>query len=1239
MLLVIRPPKPPPIPGLKKPKIGGGIANVLALLLLEVGIFFLGRNILKIPADKQWIIWATMGAVLLVWLTLFFIQRLTSIRASSQIEKELKLQAAQQMSAAGDKNDVQRLQDTFNDSLRALKGTRMGKSALFTLPWYVIIGPPGSGKSTALQESGLNFPSMGQGPRGVKGIGGTRNCDWWFTDEAIFLDTAGRYTTETDDQPEWFAFLDLVKKARKINPINGVLVAVSVTDIISMTPDALQEYAQTIRDRLDELCKKLQVVFPIYLVFTKCDLLTGFVDFFGDFDKPGRDQVWGCTLEFSGTPQVAQIHALGDGQEAQPQQPVQPQAGHPASFSEELAKKIQRVSHQDVFEQQCGMLYQRLYLRRLHALSIDRPEEYRERVYLFPRQWAIAQKRFSDFIGLLFQPNPFQETAILRGFYFTSGTQDLHDTQLVPSEIPLDQLMAAMSMGGGMDGGAPASMLIKRQEAKAQSYFLYDLFKKVIIPDQTLVRMSSKARRKRILVGTFAALTAFVAFALLTFGSIVSFVANQVLISNAGGAAIGVVEKQEAARLEKFRALEKLRKEVGALDRYDRHGPPFEMGLGLYRGGEMIARSKSLYYQSLRDTYVQPAADRILKELLSVRPQFQADMSLAEVEQYFDAMRALRMFYGDLTANPDVLQAGIDPHADPSDSIHRWIDPGWTGDEQNIANDDFKFLLDQLRADAATGDAKAVGWTLSMSDVVSNQIDVIESDLANALWFRLIDENYRSIVQTNSTSYSSEGYTKVNRDYLFRGPGRDLMELDQASEFSLIFTKTGWEGAIYSAIEERAGLFNEKYSDLRPQNRKNLTEDQFTRNLRARYTTDYQRLWWNLFSGLRIKPFENLTQAGENLAILASEDNSPLQELFVAFAQNQDPTIGADQILPIKFFSDYSWVKGRALPALTAMQTQITAIGKGTLGSRILPLLDASSEVKMSDVKRGFEDTTAQLRDAISTLNDGEKQRIVHAIFDPCIANARNALIAEAQAEIQAVYTEKVYNAYLRQQNKFPFVKTQPDAVPVAEFGRYFNPVSGTFWEVNKAIIALTTTYKIGDTPLLHLSDEYRASVKAASEIRAAMFQKNSEKLNLVFYVFLKQRARVTDIIFQVGAKTVRLFDAPNPLYEMSWTQDGKDGCLLSIKVANHTAALDENFLQKDWGVFRLVAAGRDALRFTNYIQYSWRFKALVQGVSQEFTASINFSMSDTDLPNPFADGFFSKFKPPATLGTVPKPN
>src|SRR5712675_3733940 len=200
-------------------------------------------------------------------------------------------------------DDADVLKDRMKDALATLKTASGGKSDfLYDLPWYVLIGPPGSGKTTALVNSGLKFPlSRGATPAAIAGVGGTRYCDWWFTEEAVMIDTAGRYTTQDSDaaadKASWFSFLDLLKKSRPRQPINGVLVAISIEDILTMSRQDLAAHAEAIRMRLLELHQRLNVSFPVYALITKVDLVAGFAEYFVHLSDQGRRQVWGATFQ------------------------------------------------------------------------------------------------------------------------------------------------------------------------------------------------------------------------------------------------------------------------------------------------------------------------------------------------------------------------------------------------------------------------------------------------------------------------------------------------------------------------------------------------------------------------------------------------------------------------------------------------------------------------------------------------------------------------------------------------------------------------------------------------------------------------------------------------------------------------------------------------------------------------------------------------------------------------------
>ena len=145
---------------------------------------------------------------------------------------------------------------------KPLFGAIGGGDTLYDLPWYVFVGAPGSGKTTALLHAGLDFLLTESGAgSAVKGTGGTRNCDWWFTRDAVLIDTAGRYATQESDQQTdaaaWDKFLSLLRMTRPRRPINGVLLTVNVQDLLQQGAAEKREHAAKLRARLQELQAKL----------------------------------------------------------------------------------------------------------------------------------------------------------------------------------------------------------------------------------------------------------------------------------------------------------------------------------------------------------------------------------------------------------------------------------------------------------------------------------------------------------------------------------------------------------------------------------------------------------------------------------------------------------------------------------------------------------------------------------------------------------------------------------------------------------------------------------------------------------------------------------------------------------------------------------------------------------------------------------------------------------------------
>ncbi|WP_353213146.1 type VI secretion system membrane subunit TssM [Rhodovarius sp.] len=208
------------------------------------------------------------------------------------------------------------LRAKFEHAMAAIAGS--GKSDPHAIPWYLLIGQPGAGKTTLLRHCGLHFPLAAQlGADAIGGIGGTRNCDWWFAEDAVLIDTAGRFTSHDSDNAAdaaaWAGFLDLLRRHRPAQPVNGVLVAISAEQLLDDNPNQRMALVETIRARLQELQRAFGLRLPVYLIVTKADLIPGFSASMADLDQGMREQVLGVTLPLTASSDAQIARCLEEG--------------------------------------------------------------------------------------------------------------------------------------------------------------------------------------------------------------------------------------------------------------------------------------------------------------------------------------------------------------------------------------------------------------------------------------------------------------------------------------------------------------------------------------------------------------------------------------------------------------------------------------------------------------------------------------------------------------------------------------------------------------------------------------------------------------------------------------------------------------------------------------------------------------------------------------------------------------
>jgi len=503
-------------------------------------------------------------------------------------------------------SEVKELQGRFAEAMTSLKSLRISKEGLsrfsgryvYQLPWYIIIGAPGSGKTTALVNSGLNFPLEEKiGRAALQGISGTRNCDWWITDEAVLIDTAGRYTTQENtaiDKAEWRGFLGLLKKHRPRQPINGVLLTLSLPDLLEADQAKREAHYAVLKTRLAELQESFGIELPVYLWVTKSDLLDGFKEFFDNYAAEQRKQVWGFTFPY----------------QKRERKVVE-------SFDDEW-----RWLQERLFALQDGQLARETELPRLGVM------------YSLPQELAGLQDILREAIQAVFQESRQVAKPLLRGVYFSSGTQD---------GTAFDRILSTLRRN--LQGGAEIQSEENKQvpaRGKGKSYFLNDLFTRLIFREPHLAGRNTRwERTSKWLTWTGYAVSVLALAGAIT-AWLVSYRNNLDYLAHVDEDATKLSEEvgsyqPESGDLLRMIALLDGTTRLGDMPAFKRDHPLLPYRYGLYQGGKVGVAANVVYEQILKNGLLPIIAKRLDAQVRNSQEN--------NLDYLYDALKAYLMIH------------------------------------------------------------------------------------------------------------------------------------------------------------------------------------------------------------------------------------------------------------------------------------------------------------------------------------------------------------------------------------------------------------------------------------------------------------------------------------------------------------------------------------------------------------------------------------------------------------------
>ncbi|MFJ4445635.1 type VI secretion protein IcmF/TssM N-terminal domain-containing protein [Pseudomonas sp. NPDC089422] len=918
-----------------------------------------------------------------VCLLLIVLRQYRRIRAEQNIESLVQLEVDRSLGAEGEFRDQHVLRERLKHAIAMLRSARSagggGASALSDLPWYLVIGMSASGKTSLLTRSGLSASIAGAQASGFDS--GTQHCDWYFSPEAVLIDTAGRYLRDDASASEFASFLKLLRKQRSKPAVNGLVLVVSLPEIICATVAEREAMAARLVSRIDEYSECLGVNPPLYLMLSKTDLLPGFSQAFEGLDNAQRQQPLGMTFP------LAEVRHKGLRSVAE------------ARFAQLLGSLREHVEHQ--------------VIAAGNTANVE--------LLQFPSYFAELSSVLGGFLEQFERTADGRTPPIVRGVYFTSALQT--DEQLPPVYEEALGAHYALQASERPASGKPASKIGDK------SFFITETFRQVVFPDRNLSLYYSRQGRTRALTPALAGAAALAGVALLAWEGVSFHNNRQVLATISGELSELEQAPDQAERLASGQAMEQLRHYLGQFEGYDSEGVPLALGAGLYSGAELLSPLRQAYLQQLRTQALEPIGKQLQVQLRALN-QFAetvdrtplADTGKRRAAKAADAApgKDIKVFKAPtaaaLTTNVPrsgaqlagqvqaaASEAGQDGRRRALDALHEKARSVSSADPSedtaltaglSLSEDSLGRLSEQQVASVIEAysalklyliltrpqehpDADFVAAELprawaQAAQAQGHDIDPVLVEANSALYVRYLQQGTAPALRRNEQLVSDArqslrsfmiASSLVDREYLRLQlesgrqypnltladmvPATSRNQLFSAEAVPAFYTRQGWEEYVQPELIKllSGDLRNDSDWVLDGEGGNGLVQKaNFMRELLARYKADYAEAWFNLLEGVGVRHFTDMANANERLAVLSDVQNSPVKSLLAAVNHNTDwdlPKQAAASTASAAEDSFWASVKGAFSSQGAAVENvvaQLPRVNDGSLAKRFEPV-------------------------------------------------------------------------------------------------------------------------------------------------------------------------------------------------------------------------------------------------------------------------------------------------------------
>jgi type VI secretion system protein ImpL len=1165
-----------------------------SLALLTAGLWaidkFLGREKFMVILM---ILLVFLGALALIWLIIWLIRKMISLAAGSRERRREELEAAQRKGASPEEQaELDGLQEQVNLAVRVLRESKLAKGkkadeVLYSLPWILLLGPDESGKTTVLRECGVEFPYTTAEER-KSARGRVAGCDFWFSRGAIMVDLAGRIGVDDEGFGAFKGFLDQLRRARKERPLDGVVVTVSISEVLNRPADEVERMANRLRHRFDEMIKRLGIRFPIYVLFTHGDQVEGFQEFFGNMRSRDRAQVWGATISRS---------------------------------------QRKRLPAEQIFAQEFDRLVEGLSCYRLPLLASEKDPGKQPLIYTFPARVAALRERLTSFMGALLQPTPYSERPLFRGFYLTSAAGGPARAASQAREIPQQ-----------WEPGRRFATTEEQPKAATRSFFLENLFPQVIFADRLLATASVDTRlRRRLWLDVVFFGTLVICLTLLV-GMIFSFMENRTLLESARQAALTLVDAGwDGRRTSDLIAMEDFHQRVEELDKYQTEGPRWALRWGLYSGSDIEPAVRRVYFRKLRDTFVTPTAESLRRKLNGFASGTDTTSSY---DDFYTCLKAYLMMTEPPRAEESFLYNALAP---------TWKGPT-AKDAESVALKQLRFYAQQLSKNdpelQLTQDGNIVARArraLSQFPVLVRLYTRLKNEGSTKLqpYTLALATGGKSLEYLNSShdvpgifteigwrTYFKNAVAQATKDVVkddwVMGPTYSYIPSGQISDADYAGKILDMYFADYSAEWSRflEGVTVRPLADL--------TEATNALDSFSQQDSALSRLLMNVAAQTMLR--RNPEQGGS----ITDMVSGALATLGLSAKVNREELVAvvADQFAPLH---DLVTSPDGKSPALSAQYVDVL----GRMHSKLVSLFGAGTQWEQVKAYVGMIATSIsgdefhdgyRVTSRIAQMCRSRSTQPIGALLEQPLRQSWSAILREVGYKLDGLWKSRIADSYRRDvESRFPFNPNGQD-LPLSMLAQYLKPGEGSLWAFYEGELKMFLTpaenqwapASLFGAPV-DFAPAFLEFLGRANAVRQALYGSGGADPSVTFDLTPEPTPGVTESLLDIDSQ--KLLYRNERALPQPFTWPGKMGspqAKITISITGSGERPNIPAIDGEWALFRLI--NRASVQAQTQTTYSINW-SLPSADGRRF--DVRYKLQARNVQNPFLANFFSRVRCP----------